>query len=157
MIKLIWAQTKSGIIGKDNKLPWKISQEMAFFKAMTINKAILMGRKTFEAIGSKALPDRQNFVLSSQNTSNSDNLEWIKDVNELIQKYKNNNKEDLMVIGGSQVYKLLFPFADELIVSIIKKDYDGDTKFPDLSFSDFRVYSEEEYDDFIVKKYERIF
>ncbi|WP_338971307.1 dihydrofolate reductase [Spiroplasma endosymbiont of Panorpa germanica] len=156
MIKLVWAQTQAGIIGKNNQLPWKIPEEMKFFKEYTTNKTIVMGRKTFEAIGSKPLPNRENLVISRQeNLKFQDNeIKIISDINDLIEQYQKKANE-LIVIGGSQIYQMFLPYADELIVSFIKEEYDGDTKFPEINWNDFKLYSEIDREKFVVKKYER--
>ncbi|AXK51278.1 dihydrofolate reductase [Spiroplasma alleghenense] len=156
MIKLVWAQTQEGIIGQENKLPWKIPEEMNFFKQYTTGKTIVMGRKTFEAIGSKPLPNRENIVLSKNGNLviNNENVKIINDIDYLIKRYQNQPNE-LIVIGGSQIYQMFLPYADKLIVSVIKQNYPGDTIFPRVNWDDFEIYSEIDKDEFVIKKYER--
>lgn len=144
MIKIIFAQSANKIIGKDNKLPWNIGRELQIFKDKTINSSILMGRKTFDSLPSsvKPLPGRKNFIVSSDPTFNYPGIHVInKPIDFILEKYSSrfNNvpNEDLWVIGGLQIYKLAMQYADEIHVTEIMKNFEGDTYAPAIDLNVF--------------------
>jgi dihydrofolate reductase len=128
----IAAMTASRIIGYQNRIPWYYPEDLRWFKKTTMGHPILMGRKTFESLG-KPLPGRRNLVLSR--TATFDGVEMIRDL-------KNFNpalyEKEVMVIGGAEIYSALLPKCDTLIITKIKKDYIGDTYFPEFE-SDFAL------------------
>lgn len=153
MISLIVAISPNYVIGKDNKIPWNIKEDMIHFKNYTLGKTVLMGKNTFLSI-KKALPNRTNIVVCNDDISfKADNIILRKDLNEVLNEYKNSN-EELVVIGGGSIYKYALPFCDKLVISWIKKEYEGDTYFPHFE-DDFIVEKEEEFDKFVVKYYRR--
>lgn len=130
MLNLIWAESKDGIIGKGNKLPWNIKTDLKFFKDTTSGHSIVMGNSTFKSLGEKPLPNRKNYVL----TNNEDLLTEDADNNDVI--YTKNFKyfielaktEDVFIIGGASIYKLFMDYADKIYRTKIDKLYTGDTK-----------------------------
>lgn len=155
MIKLICAHAIDYVIGKNNVMPWHIKEELAFFKKTTINHAIVMGRSTFEGIN-KVLPDRTTYILTRQKDYHVDhpNVKIVNDINELVKKYKD-SKDILFISGGASIYKNNFHFADELIISYINEEYDGDA-FLDIDFSKYELYKEEPHEKFLVKYYKKL-
>ncbi|MCR8613300.1 MAG: dihydrofolate reductase [Mycoplasma sp.] len=134
MIKLIIAHDKNGVIGKGNQLPWKIKEEFKHFKETTIGHSLLFGKKTFQGIPNK-LPGRKSIVLSrSINVPGADKtIKTEKELMNLFNEFKN-RKDILFISGGKSIYEKYFKYADELIVSVIKNEYDGDVKIEwDLS------------------------
>ncbi len=131
MINIIVAMGKNRVIGKDNKLPWDLPEDLKRFKKLTTGHVILMGRKTFESIG-KALPERTNVVI----TRNPESLASVPDiiiVNSLEAALDNANKEtEIFVIGGAEVYKQALPKADVLHVTLISGNFEGDAYFPEI-------------------------
>lgn len=123
-IVLIAAMAANRTIGKDGNLPWCIPEDLKRFKRLTTGHAILMGRVTFESIGSKPLPDRRNMVLTTQSLSipSVETFSSIEDVLNLL------NVQILFVIGGSSVYAQMLPFADRVELTRLDRDYDGDSK-----------------------------
>ncbi|WP_338969377.1 dihydrofolate reductase [Spiroplasma endosymbiont of Labia minor] len=159
MVNLIWAQTKSGVIGKNNNLPWKIKAEMNHFRETTMYNDILMGSKTFDSI-KKPLLNRQNYVLT-RNTNKYenyqfDNLHFINNLNTFLKPYFNNVNKNIYVIGGKAIFDLAIKFADKLIISIINKDYDGDIYISPINLEKFKLIKTNKYEDFLVNYYERI-
>ena len=140
-ITLIAAMTADGIIGKNGRLPWRIPEELAHFKQVTMGKPLIMGRKTFDSLGGRTLPDRQMIVVSHSGLS----------VDEAIKQAA--NAPEIMVIGGAQIYELFLPIADKIIMSIIHEAYDGDTYFPNIDWSSWKLLSEKVYEKFTVKEY----
>ena len=127
-INLIWGQDKNGGIGKNGKLPWHISEDLINFKKLTINSTIIMGRKTWDSLPIKPLPDRRNIVLSSKFIKDVENY---NSINKCIKKLKTNLIKKIFVIGGAQVYKKFFKHADKLHITHIHEEFNGiDTYFP---------------------------
>ncbi|MGG4220057.1 dihydrofolate reductase [Paenibacillus jamilae] len=138
-ISMIWAMAQNGVIGRDNSLPWRLPRDMAFFKEQTINKTVLMGRKTWESFGGRSLPNRRNVVLTRDESYQAEGAEVIHTLEEGL---KLAQQEELMVIGGAEIYSLFWPHADRLIVTRIEETFEGDTTFPDLDWSDWTIVSE---------------
>ena len=127
MITLIAACSKNRVIGKDGKLPWSLSEDLKRFKAMTLGNKILMGRKTFESIGSKPLPKRTNIVLKRDKDFKSDGVLVYNNIEEVLPIFK-----DIIVVGGSEIYKRFIKLADQIELTLIEKDFEGDSFFPDI-------------------------
>ncbi len=145
--------TSEHVIGSKGGLPWHLPEDLKFFKRTTKGHPILMGRKTFESIGFP-LPGRQNIILTEQESWCHEGVEIIHDVSELASLELQD--QQVYVIGGSQIYRLLLDEMDELIVSHVKKNYEGDTFFPE--FADLFSITEplEEYEDFKVVSYRKV-
>lgn len=146
MLKLIVCTDANNGIGKDNKIPWNIKEEMQHFKQTTIGHTIVMGRKTFESI-SKPLVNRKNIILTSNPNLKIDGVEIETNYLNIIELSK---KEDVYVIGGAQIYNLFIDYCDEIIISKLNDSYDCDTFFkPNLKLltlikkiekQDFNIY-----------------
>ena len=127
-IHLIWAQDNNGGIGKDNRLPWHISEDLINFKKLTLNNPIIMGRKTWDSLPKKPLPKRRNIVLSSKKI---DDVESYTSIESCLGALKNDNLTDVFVIGGEMIYKSFFNYSDTLHITFINKNVLGiDTFFP---------------------------
>lgn len=141
MIIIISAMTKNSVIGKDNKLPWNIPEEMKHFRKSTSGNTVLMGRKTFEGMG-RPLPNRNNIVIS-RTVSSIEGCDVFPTIEEGIEKAKTYGK-DIFIIGGSMIYELGIPYADKMYLSYIKEDYSGDTYFPEFDENEWQVESRED-------------
>lgn len=129
VISLIAALAADRVIGKGNAIPWHLSADVAWFKRHTFNKPLIMGRKTFTSIG-KPLPDRLNIVLSSHpDPGNETGVMWAKLPAQAVSLVGKHEKE-IMVIGGSKVYKTYLAQAKRLYLTHINVKIDGDTWFP---------------------------
>ncbi len=118
------AMAENRIIGKDGVLPWHLPQDLKFFKRTTTGNAILFGRTTYEGIG-RPLPNRTNYVLS-RNWQGEPGISLIRSSDEVL----NLPEEKLYICGGAEVYRHFFPLCDELLLTRVKGDYDGDTHLP---------------------------
>lgn len=153
MITLVWAQTKDGVIGYENKLPWSIKEELKHFKNSTIGRDILMGKNTWDSLPFKPLPNRKNIIVSSKLILDpSIDAVVERDLLKILSEYKNTTKE-LAIIGGAKIYEQSLDLADKLIISIINKDYIGDTYAPIVDFDKFIEINKIEYDEFTVYEY----
>lgn len=154
MIRLtaIVAMTAGRVIGRGGDLPWHLPGDLAFFKRTTSGHPIVMGRKTYDSIG-RPLPKRRNIVLTRDR-------EWSVDGVEVIHSPEDLAKLDgidgrVFVIGGSEIYAAFLPHLDEILVSHVRGDYEGDTRFPEFE-DQFPVCEVvEEHDDFVVKRWGR--
>ncbi|MEM3154467.1 MAG: dihydrofolate reductase [Candidatus Woesearchaeota archaeon] len=145
MINIIAAMAKNRVIGCDNKLPWRIADDLKNFKKLTSGNVVIMGRKTFESIG-KPLPNRINVVISSSMPP-TDGIIVCKSVDEAIQKAKTYGKE-IFIIGGAAVYEQTIPIADKMYLSYVKGDYQGDALFPEFDDSKWKIDHKEKFPEF---------
>lgn len=151
MVKIIVAVSENNIIGKDDKLPWHIKEELAFFKKTTLGHTLLFGRKTYASLPGK-LKDRKIFVLGRQEIDGVDGQFFsIDECKSFISKYKNSD-ETLFICGGKSVYEQLQDLADEVLLTVIKGQYDGDTSL-NLDLSRFKKEIILENPKFTVYKY----
>lgn len=149
-IKMITAHDSCFNIGIENKLPWHLPEDLQHFKNYTLHKTIIMGSNTFQSIG-KALPKRRNIVLSKKLSKNNDiNKENIEIFNDVDSVYTMLSKEpEIIIIGGTSIYKQFINVVDELVVTEVIGDYKGDAKFPkyedlfilDLERTEFNLMS----------------
>lgn len=145
---LIAAMTKKGhIIGKDNWLPWDIPEELQQFRKITENGVVIMGRKTYESIG-RPMPKRRNIIVS-QSITHIDKVEVAPTVEKAIEMAKK-DKKTIFIIGGAQIYKHAIDndLVDQMYLSFIKKEYDGDTTFPEFDEDDWIVEKREDHKEF---------
>ena len=152
MISLIVAYSNNNkVIGKDNKIPWHIKEDFLHFKAYTTGKTLIMGDNTFYSIG-KPLPNRKTIVATLNDFSyDSPDVTVTKDLFKTLEFFKNKD-EELVVCGGATIYKLALPYVDKMVISELKKSYEGDAKFPDFE-KDFILESVEEREEFYIKIY----
>lgn len=131
-IKLIAAIDLHFGLGKNGKLLFKIPEDLRLFKQFTIGNVVLMGRKTFDSIGWKPLPDRINIVISSKKDFENDEVTTFDNMETSVEYSKRNFPDkDLYIIGGGQIYKQGIKYADEVILTKYNKLYeDADTYFP---------------------------
>lgn len=141
MISLIVARTLNRVIGKENAMPWHLPVDLAWFRANTVGKPVIMGRKTYESIG-RLLPKRPNIILSRSGFT----VEGAYSVADLIQavKFSQNfdQTEEIMVIGGGELFKQALPLAKKLYLTEIQADIEGDTFF-EFDQQNWRLISEQ--------------
>lgn len=133
-MKAIAAMAENRVIGKEGKIPWHLPGELPFFKKTTWGHAIVMGRKTYESLG-KPLSGRRNIVLS-RTLPPAAGITVVKNLEEL--KALGITSEEIFVIGGAEVYRLLLPECDTLILTRVHRVVEGDTFFPPFE-KEFRV------------------
>ncbi len=154
MFKIIVAYDKNKTIGYKGWMPWDLPEDLAHFKAETLNHNLIMGSTTFYGL-KKPLPNRTTYVLSSKEVNESENVKWIKDLEKFIKDHKD-SEEVFYVCGGASIYKQFFPYTKELIVSYVYGEYPSDTKFLDFDESKFSIKTLKEYDDFKVLSFLRL-
>ncbi len=143
MISFIVAMDDNNLIGKDNALPWHLPADLAYFKKVTTNHTIVMGRKTYESIG-RPLPKRKNVVLTHSTSFQEEGVTVIHSLDEL-KEMANRSNEELFIIGGARLYEQLLPVADRLYVTHIRATFDGDTHFPVFSKEEWKIIDSKEH------------
>ena len=140
-ITLVVAMADNGVIGHDGALPWRLPEDLRRFKAQTLGKPVLMGRRTFESIG-RALPGRHNLVLTRRldwrppvrvatvdaESAGSESLSVVHDWDGALRAA--GASPELMVIGGAEVYAIALPHADRILLTRVQAEVDGDTRLP---------------------------
>ena len=135
MISLIVAHDPNRVIGSNNKMPWHIPGDLAYFKEKTMNKAMVMGRKTYESIG-RVLPGRMNIIVTRNPSYKVEGAEVVSTIDEAMELAKSYH-EEVMVIGGEQIFRAVMDQADRLYITYIKDVFEGDTFFPSYSEDDW--------------------
>ena len=138
-ISLIVAFTQNRVIGEDNQMPWYLPRDLAWFKRNTLNKPVIMGRKTFESIG-RPLPNRNNIVLSRQPFI-YDGVQWADSLQTALSFCEND--AEVMIIGGGELFKQSLPMTNKLYLTEIQTALDGDTFFPQIDFNQWKLVEEE--------------
>src|SRR5579872_5199461 len=115
-ISLIAAMSQNGVIGQNNKLPWHIPEELKYFKSKTLNKPVIMGRKTFESMGCKPLPNRINIILTKEKSFEAKGCIVVHSIEEALKTVK--GYEEVMVIGGANIYEQFLPLASCLYLTV---------------------------------------
>jgi len=135
LIALVVARARNGVIGRDGGLPWRLKSDMAFFKATTMGKPVVMGRKTWDSLPRKPLPGRLNIVVTRQPGFQAEGAEVFSTVPTALDRARQQAKSDgvpeVCVIGGSQIYDATLGLADRLYVTEVAAEPDGDAFFPD--------------------------
>jgi dihydrofolate reductase len=131
-ITLVVAASENNAIGKDNQLLWHLPKDMRFFKNTTWALPILMGRKTFESMGSKLLPGRLNIILTTQKDLIIEGAVVVHNMEQAIEIANKEDYKELMVIGGGQVYQMALPLSNKVWLTRVHTQIEGDTFFPEL-------------------------
>ena len=142
-ITLVVAASQNNVIGKGNQLLWHLPKDMRFFKNTTWGMPILMGRKTFESLGSKLLPGRLNIILTQQKNLVLEGAVVVNSIQEAIKVAAEQDYKELMVIGGGQVYQEALPLAQKIWLTRVHTHIEGDVFFPELSLNTWSLLSSE--------------
>lgn len=140
-LSLIVARASNGVIGKDNKLLWHLSDDMKWFKSCTMGHPVVMGRKTFESLP-KLLPGRKHYVLTGDVTYQAPaEVNIFHTPEELLAALPEGEN---FIIGGGAMYRLFFPYVDKMYITEIERVYEGDTVFPDFDETEWTLISSKE-------------
>lgn len=154
-IALIAAMTETGVIGQHNKLPWHIPEELKYFKKMTLDKPIIMGRKTFESMGSRPLPGRQNIILTQDKHFVVPNCIVVHSIEETLSILGEDKEKEAMIIGGANIYQQFLPLASRLYLTIIHKVYPGDAYFPIVDWDQWTLVSSDAKSEYTIKVFDK--
>ena len=142
-ITLIVAAADNGVIGRDNALPWHLPEDLKRFKRLTLGKPIVMGRKTFEAIG-KPLPGRQNIVVTRATNYRRDGITIVHDVEAALRAA--GGAPEVMVIGGAELFRFFLPRAARVHLTRVHAQIDGDAIWPELDAREWQVVAREAHE-----------
>ena len=143
MIAIIVAIAENSAIGKNNDLLWHIPEDMKRFKRITSGHPVIMGKRTYESLPRRPLPNRRNIVITDMPEEQIEGCEMAYSVADVLLKC--NRHEENFIIGGASVYKQFLPYADRLYLTRIHKSFDGDVFFPDIDYSLWNLISKEKF------------
>jgi dihydrofolate reductase len=136
-VSLVAAVARNGVIGRTGDIPWRIPEDMAYFKALTTRHAVVMGRRTWDSLPARfrPLPERRNIVVTRNAKWSANGAERAASLEGALHLLE--GEERVFVIGGGEIYTAALPYADELLLTEIDQDFEGDTFFPEFSRDEF--------------------
>jgi len=143
-LSIIVATADNRVIGLDNDLPWHLSADLRRFKRLTMGHHLIMGRKTFEAIG-RPLPGRSMVVISRGNPDLPDGVALASSLEQAIELARSTGDSEAFVAGGAQIYALALPIADRLYLTQINQHISGDAYFPEFHEDQWRLLEREDH------------
>jgi dihydrofolate reductase len=143
-ISLIAAVAKNGVIGRGGGLPWRLSSDLKRFKALTMGKPVIMGRKTWDSLPIKPLPGRLNIVVTRQRNFHAPGAELAADPREAIDIVQRRGGGECFVIGGGELFRHFLPRASRLYLTDVHIEAEGDTEFPKIENSEWREVERED-------------
>lgn len=154
---IIVAIAKNNVIGKDGIMPWHSKEDLKHFKESTMSFPLIMGRKTFYSMGGKPLKGRLNIILTRDKSFQKPEgeVEVFSDINDAYKFCEEKKYEKVFVIGGGEIYKQEINNVDELQISVMKVEVEGDTFFPQIDNDIWEVTEEIEYSEFTLKIYRK--
>jgi dihydrofolate reductase len=156
-IVIIAAIARNGVIGRSNgEMPWHVKEEFQHFKKTTIGSAVIMGRKTFETLG-KPLKGRENIIITRNKDFkvDFDETKLCHSLEEALNYCESKKYEKVFIIGGGEIYKQALQLADEMILSFMKFESDGEVKFPKIKNAIWQLVSSEDREKFEIRMYLR--
>ncbi|MBI5542023.1 MAG: dihydrofolate reductase [Bacteroidia bacterium] len=142
-ISIIVAIASNYAIGKNNQLLWHISDDLKHFKKITSGHPVIMGKKTYESLPFKPLPNRENIILTDVAGEIINGCTMVYSIPEILEICK--NKEECFIIGGGSVYKQFMPHAETLYITWVDKDFDADVFFPEISEKEWELTEDEKH------------
>jgi dihydrofolate reductase len=143
-VSIIAAMAQNGVIGSENRLPWRIPEDFTWFRTRTRGHAVIMGRKTYESIG-KNLPGRRNLILSTKEGYSVPGAESHSSLEEALRSCAASGDEEVFVIGGEKLFRESLPLSGRIYLTVIHRDFEGDARFPDIPEGEFKTVFEESH------------
>ena len=134
-VTIIAAVAENGVIGRDNGLPWHLPADLRRFKRLTRGHMVVMGRRTFDSIGGRPLPDRRNIVVSRNPQYHPSGVEVAPDLPGALRLA--GPEEDVFVLGGGEIFRQALPLADRLELTVIHARIEGDVTFPPIAAAEW--------------------
>jgi dihydrofolate reductase len=144
IVSLVLAVSSNGVIGRDGGLPWHISSDLKRFKAITMGKPVIMGRKTWDSLPKKPLSGRKNIVLTRVRDFHAEGADIAHTIGEALSLA--GAVPEICVIGGGEIYRQFLPLAQRVYLTQVQVDVEGDTRFPPLADGEWREISREQVD-----------
>jgi len=161
-ISCVVAVANNNVIGKDNDIPWYLPADLKYFKKITLDHHILMGRNCYESIG-RPLPKRTNVIITRDPFFIASNCLIAHSIDEALEIAYDNGETEAMIIGGGTIYKQTQELWDTLYITEVDLNVDGDIFFPEIKLDEWKLVSEESHEPdekneypYVFKKYERI-
>ena len=147
-ISMIVAMADNRVIGRKNQLPWHLPHDLKYFKATTMGKPIIMGRKTYESIG-RPLPGRSNIVVTTNPDFRAEGVKVVHNIDQALEVAEGvavvDGAQEIMVIGGAQLYAEMLPRTQRLYLTQVHADIEGDAMFPELDWAQWQQLEREDY------------
>lgn len=140
IVSLLLAASENNVIGKNNRLPWHLPDDLKYFKNLTWGLPILMGRKTFDSIG-KPLPGRKSIVITRDQDWQHEGVVVVHAIDDAIKMAESFGAKEIFVIGGAQIFNTTLPAANRIYLTRIHQQFDGDVFFPEISESEWELVS----------------
>ena len=141
-LTIIAAVSINNVIGNNNKLIWKLSNDLKRFKNLTTNHSVIMGRKTFESL-TNPLPDRDNIVITRDTNYSKPNIQACSSIEDAINLTKTDTQP--FIIGGGEIYSQTINIVDKIELTRVHEEFDGDAYFPEIPLDIFELINEENY------------
>lgn len=147
-IAMIWAMADNRVIGRNNKLPWHLPNDLKYFKQLTTGKPVIMGRKTYESIG-RPLPNRVNIVITRDTAFKAEGIKVVNTLDAAIEladaECLISGADEVIVMGGAEIYALALPRADRLYITFVHATVEGDSYFPEFDLSAYTEVGREKF------------
>ena len=147
-LSMMVAKASNNVIGRDNKLPWYLPNDLKYFKQVTFGKPVIMGRKTWESLKGP-LPGRTNIVITRQADYVAEGAKVVTTLDEAVEMAQNvafiEGQEETVIMGGAESYQLALPKADRLYLTEVHAEVDGDTFFPDYDATEWNEIGREDF------------
>jgi dihydrofolate reductase len=142
-LTLVAAVARNGVIGRDNDMPWRLPEDLKHFRRVTLGAPVIMGRRTWDSLPAafKPLPGRRNVVITRNPGWHAEGAEAAASLQEALRRLA--DEPAAFVVGGAQLYAQALPLADELVLTEIDRDFEGDTRFPDFDRAAFTEVARE--------------
>jgi len=141
IISLVVAASENNVIGKNNQLLWHLPKDMKFFKNVTWAMPVVMGRKTFESMGSKPLAGRKNIVITRKPGWKAEGVSVVNSVDAAVALATELNYKEIFIIGGGEIYMIAYDRANKIYMTRVHAELEGDTYFPVIEKDDWRLVS----------------
>jgi len=142
IVSIVVAISQNHVIGKDNKLLWYLPNDLKHFKEITTGHTVIMGRKTYESVG-KPLPNRRNIIITRQNIT----IEGCEVVNSIEAALAlSSAEEEVFIVGGAEIYKQSMHLTDRIYLTIVHKEFDGDSFFPEIDQNQWHETAREDHE-----------
>jgi dihydrofolate reductase len=145
IVSFVLARADNGVIGADNAIPWRIPEDLKYFKAITMGKPIVMGRKTWDSFPKKPLPGRTNIVITRDASWHADGAVVVHSMDDALTKARSENTGEIAIIGGAEIYKLALPYANRIYLTEVHIDAKGDVSLPPFDPALWRESSREDH------------
>jgi dihydrofolate reductase len=142
-IALVVAVSRNGVIGREGSLPWHVSSDLQRFKAITMGKSVIMGRKTWESLPRKPLPGRPNIVITRQRDYRAPGATVVADAATALAAARTHDAKEIAVIGGGEIFEMFLDLADRIYLTEVDLVVQGDTRFPAIDAGDWRQTASE--------------